>query len=1037
MKSLRLFIERPVFATVLNILVILIGLVALTKLSIREYPNIDVPVVSVTTNYSGASAYIMESQVTDVLEESLSGIDGIDYMTSKSREGSSQISIHFVLDRDADAAASDVRDRVARVRTMLPDEIKEPVIAKVEADATPFMYIAVTSETLKPADLNEYAEKQVKDVLQTIPGVAEIRILGERRHAMRVWLKKDRMAAFNVTVADVENAIREQNLELPAGLIESADREFSVYPKTNLVTEDDFRKIIVRAEDYQVLLSDVADVILGVEDERSYVRYKGQTAIGIGVVKQATANPLTVAREVHERVETIYEKLPAGMNIAIPHDSSVFIEGSINAVWSTLLEAFVLVLLVIFLFLQSARATFIPMAAIPVSLIGAFVFMLAMGFTINTLTLLALVLAIGLVVDDAIVMLENIYRHLEMGKSPFRAAVDGAQEIGFPVVAMTLTLAAVFAPVAFSEGRTGKLFVEFALTLTGAVLVSGFVALTLSPMLCSQFLKAVPAGGSAHGGIGVLKVFDRLIDSSRDAYLRLLTPLLSNRWIGWSLLLMCLLISISLMPLGLLKNPWVEPLSDELSPVEDRGYFFTIAIAPEGATPEFVSRASRAKEAVYESMPDVRGYFVVAGYPESTQGISFVPLKPYDERERHSKDIAMDAMKGFFMIPDIMAFAMPPQSLGAGSSTPISIMLQTTGDYKELMNTGNQLVAKMRQNPGMNQVRLDLRINKPELEINIDRQKAADLGIPIQEISRTLETLLGSRDVTRFKDGNEQYEVVVQMEEAQRKDPSQLKDIYLRTDDGEMVALSNLITVNQTTTANALPHFNKYRAAQITAGVNPGYSLGQAVSFIEAEMATISPETDIGYLDTTREYLQSGDTLVFAMLLALLFIYLVLAAQFESFTDPFIILTSVLPAFVGALIALKLSGGSLNIYSKIGLITLVGLITKHGILMVEFANQAMVEGASKIEAIREAALTRYRPIWMTAAATVLGAIPLALAHGPGAETRHEIGWVIVGGLSLGTVLTLLIVPVVFVSLSAGHKKKRRDDDAEHHEEIPA
>ncbi|CAA0106110.1 Efflux pump membrane transporter BepE [BD1-7 clade bacterium] len=1032
MKSLRLFIERPVFATVVNILVILVGAVAFTKLAIREYPNIDVPVVSVTTAYSGASAYIMESQVTDVLEESLSGIDGIDFISSKSKEGVSEISVHFILSRHADAAASDVRDRVARVRTLLPDEIKEPVIAKVEADATPFMYLAITSKTLKPADLNEYVEKNVKDVLQTIPGVAEIRILGERRHAMRVWLKKDRMAAFNVTVSDIENAIREQNIELPAGLIESTDREFSVYPKTALLTEPDFRNIIVRADDYQVLLSDVANVVLGVEDDRSFVRYNGETAIGIGVVKQATANPLTVAREVHSRVDKIKEKLPAGMAIAVPHDSSVFIEGSIDAVWSTLVEAFVLVLLVIFLFLQSARATFIPMAAIPVSLIGAFIFMLGMGFTINTLTLLALVLAIGLVVDDAIVMLENIYRHLEQGKTPFQASVDGAQEIGFPVVAMTLTLAAVFAPVAFSEGRTGKLFVEFALTLTGAVLVSGFVALTLSPMLCSQFLKPVKAGTHPQG-IRWLAGFDRLVDGSRNIYLKLLNPLLTHRWIGWLLLLVCLLVSLSLMPLGLFKNPVIQPLADELSPVEDRGYFFTIAIAPEGSTPDFVSRAMRGKEQVYENIDEVRGYFVVAGYPDSTQGISFVPLTPYGERQRHSTEVAMDAMKGFFMIPDIMAFAMPPQSLGSGSSTPISVMLQTSGDYESLMDIGNQLVARMQQNPGMNQVRLDLRINKPELQVTIDRQKAADLGIPIQEISRTLETMLGSREVTRFKDGNEQYQVIVQMSDAQRNEPSHLKDIYLRTDTDQMVALTNLINIEQTTTANALPHFNKYRAAQITAGVNPGYSLGQAVEFMETELAEISPETNLGFMDTTREYLQSGDTLVFAMMLALVFIYLVLAAQFESFTDPFIILTSVLPAFVGALLALKWSGGSLNIYSKIGLITLVGLITKHGILMVEFANQTMLEGASKLEAIRAAATTRYRPIWMTAAATVLGAIPLAVATGPGAETRHEIGWVIVGGLSLGTVLTLLIVPVVFVSLSRGRKAdlavKRVDNEA--------
>ena len=1017
MNGLRIFIERPVFATVLNLLVILVGLVALNKLTVREYPNIDVPVISVTTEYTGASAYIMESQVTDVLEESLSGINGVDFIASKSRQGSSQISVHFVLDRDPDAAASDVRDRVSRVRSMLPDEIKEPVIAKVEADATPFMYLALTSTIRPGTEVNDFAEEYVKDALQTIPGIAEIRVLGARKHAMRVWMQKDRMAAYKVTPGDVIAAIRAQNLELPAGLIESSEREFTVYPKTDLVTEEDFRNIIIRVENgYQLRLADVADVRMGVESERVFVRYNGETAIGIGVVKQATANPMDVAKEVHRRVGRLLKDLPEDMDLAIPHDTSVFIEASIDAVWSTLAEAFVLVLLVIFLFLQSGRATFIPMSAIPVSLIGAFMVMWLLGFSINLLTLLALVLAIGIVVDDAIVMLENIYRHLEMGKSPKQAAIDGAREIGFAVVAMTLTLAAVFAPVAFTEGQTGRLFVEFALALTGAVLVSGFVALTLSPMLCAKFLRQHDHDPGRRRFF-LFMLFEKLLDGSRDAYLRSLDWLLANRWFGWLTLALCLLVSLSLVPVGLAPRSLVTPLADELSPVEDRGYFFTIAIAAEGATPEFVSRANRGKEAVYQGMEEVRGYFVVAGYPDATQGISFVPLKKHDEREKSSSELAMEAMGGFFMLPDVIAFAMPPQSLGSGSSTPISLMLQTGKDFHELKRVGDLLVERMSGNPGLNQVRLDLRLNKPELQIDIDRQKAADLGIAVEEISRTLETLLGGRNVTRFKMDNEQYEVVLQMQDSQRNAPQHVNDIYLRAASGEMVALGNVVTLTPATTANELPHFNKYRAAQITAGINPGYSIGEAVKFIEAELADISPEMRIDYRDTTREFIQSGNTLLFAMVLALFFIYLVLSAQFESFVDPFIILTAVLPAFIGALLALKLSGGSLNIYSKIGLITLIGLITKHGILMVEFANQAMADGMGRLAAIKTAAGTRYRPILMTAAATVLGALPLAFASGSGSETRQEIGWVIVGGLSLGTLLTMIIVPVVFMTLS--------------------
>ena len=1017
MKSLGIFIERPVFATVLNILVLLLGLVALSKLTIREYPNIDVPVVSVSTTYKGASAYIMESQVTDVLEESLSGIDGVDFISSKSKQGNSQISVHFQLSRNADAAASDVRDRVARVRNLLPDDIDEPVIAKVEAGATPFMYLALTSTSRAPVDVNDFAENQVKDALQTIAGVAEIRILGARRHAMRVWLLKDKMVALQVTPSDIETAIRQQNIELPAGLIESGNREFSVYPQTRLSTVSEFKNIIVRHDDgYQIRLEDVARVEMGVADERSFVRYNGKNAIGIGVVKQATANPLSVAEEVHKRVAKIQEGLPQDMALAAPFDSSTFIKGSIDAVWSTLAEAFILVLLVIYLFLQSGRATFIPMAAIPVSLIGALALMQFMGFSLNTLSLLALVLAIGLVVDDAIVMLENIYRHLEEGKSPKQAALDGSKEIGFAIIAMTLTLAAVFAPVAFTEGKTGKLFVEFALTLAGAVLVSGFVALTLSPMLCSKFLKKKDLQAERKSVFFVFAWFESGLKWITQAYKTSLEHLLNHKWVGWLCLLLCLVVTILLLPTPV-QVPFIKPLADELSPVEDRGYFFTIAIGAEGVTPKYMSEVSRGKERVYDSMPDVAGYFVVAGYPSSTQGISFVPLKPYAERENHSADLAMQAMKGFFMIPEIFAFAMPPQSLGAESSTPISIMIKSTSSYEDILAAGQALVAKMNANPGINQVRLDLRLNKPELQIDIDRQKAADLGIDAKTIAKTLETLLGSRTVTRFKRGNKQYDVRLQLDETQRLTPQDVQDIYLRSRSGELIPLMNLVNVRHTTTASELPHFDKYRAAQITAGVSPGYSIGEAVVFLETELEKINPNMSLGYRDSTREYLSSGNSLIYAFILALLFIYLVLAAQFESFNDPIIILTSVLPAFVGALIALKWSGGSLNIYSKIGLITLVGLITKHGILILEFANQAMAEGFDKVEAIKEAASTRFRPILMTASATVLGALPLAFAHGPGAETRQEIGWVIVGGLSFGTVLTLIVVPVVFVSLS--------------------
>ncbi len=999
-------IRRPVLATVMTLLIVLVGIIAYDRLSVREYPNIDVPVVTVATTYYGANAAIMESQVTKVLEDSLSGIEGIDFMTSVSRSESSQITINFKLTRDADAAANDVRDRVARVRGMLPDEIEEPIVSKEEADAQPIIYMAFSSDRHDMLEVTDVANRLVKDRVQTIDGVANVRIFGERRYSMRIWLDRARMAAYSVTAQDVETALRAQNLEVPSGRIESAQREFSVLAETDLRTPEQFRQVILRDDSgYLVRLGDVARVEVAPADERRITRFKGENAVALGVIKQSTANPLDVSKALHEMLPTIKSVLPEGMKVNIAYDKSIFIDRSIESVYTTIGEAVVLVIIVIFGFLRSARATFIPMVTIPVSLIGAFFFMYLLGFSINILTLLAMVLAIGLVVDDAIVMLENIYRHIEQGEEPIQAALKGAKEIGFAVLAMTFTLAAVFTPVAFTEGATGRLFAEFALTLAGAVIVSGFVALTLSPMLCSRMLKH-----EKHGAI--YEMGERFLNAMNDKYEQLLRRALERRMLVIGLGLATVVAMAGLFTL----------LKSELAPVEDRGLVMGIGIGPDGATPANIDKSARMMEAMYSAIPEVERYFMVVGVPTVNQIISFVGLKDWDERERSATEITNELRPKLFMgIPGVMAFAVQPPSLGQSViSRPLEFYIQTTATYDELQQTTDQIMAKVRTNPGLLNPDTDLKLNKPELRVQVNREKSALVGVQVSTINRTLESMLGGRTVTRYKQAGEQYDVVVQVEDVDRRNPQDLTNIQIRSGSGEMMQLGNLVSMRETVAPKELNHFNKLRAVKISATPAPGYSLGEAIAFMQQTLAEVAPDALFDYGGTSREFIESSSALFVTGLLALGFIYLVLAAQFESFRSPLIILLSVPLAMAGALLTLKLTGGTLNIYSKVGLITLIGLITKHGILIVEFANQMRDKGHEVTQAVVEAAVLRLRPILMTTGAMVLGSIPLALATGAGAESRVQIGWVIVGGMSFGTLLTLFVVPVVY-TLIAGKR----------------
>ncbi|WP_137387801.1 efflux RND transporter permease subunit [Rhodoligotrophos defluvii] len=1000
MKLSDTCIHRPVFATVLSLVVVLLGLVSYDRLTVREYPNIDSPVVNVSTTYPGASASIMESQVTRVLEESLAGIEGIDYMTSVSRQERSHITIVFDLDRDADSAAADVRDRVSRATRRLPEEIETPVIQKVEADAQPVLYLSFSSTAHNRLQLSDYADRYVKDQLQTLSGVAEVRIYGERRFAMRLWLDPMRLAGYNLTVQDVEDALRRQNVDIPAGLVEGRDREFTVLSRTNLQTVEQFDNLIIKqAEGYSIRLKDVGHAELAAHSERMFARYIGNNAITLGVVKQATANPLDVSREVRTILPEIERELPAGMTVNIGYDRSVFIEKSIENVYRTIAEAIALVVLIIFFFLRSLRATIIPIVTIPVSLIGTFALMFFFGFTINTLTLLALVLAIGLVVDDAIVMLENIYRYVEQGLSPVQAALKGSREIAFAVIAMTLTLAAVYVPIGFMTGKTGQLFTEFAWALAGAVLISGFVALTLSPMMCAKLLRA------GHSGNILSRAIERFLDAMTSGYRRLLAVALSQR-------LLVVLIGLCVAGTGVF---YYTLLRSELAPYEDQGAIMGRIVGPEGATIDYMDKYAQQLEEIYSRVPERQSYSVMGGWPTVSSGNSFIVLKPWEERERTAREIAQQLRGEMRRVPGIDVFPVLPAPLGQrGGSKAVEIVIQTTAPYEELDEMVRQVRDAVADYPGLVNVESDLELNKPQVEVSLDRDKAADLGINVDTVGRTLETMLGGRQVTRFEREGKQYDVLVQLARSDRSAPQDLENLYVRSAQGAMVPLSNIVEVKERVAPRELNHFNQLRSATLTANLGEGASLGEALARLETAIRDKLPSTvRIDYSGQSRDFKQAGAEIYLTFALALLFIYLVLSAQFESFIDPFIILLTVPLSIAGGLITLYYAGGTLNIYSQVGLVTLIGLISKHGILIVEFANHRRDEGRPVREAVLEAATLRLRPILMTTGAMVLGAVPLAIATGAGAESRHSIGWVIVGGISVGTFFTLFVIPAVY------------------------
>ncbi|NDH53676.1 MAG: efflux RND transporter permease subunit [Betaproteobacteria bacterium] len=1000
-------IRRPVFATVLSLLIVLIGAVSFSRLSLREYPKIDEPVVSVQTVFTGASSQVVEAQVTKILEDSLAGIEGVDVITSSSRQERSLISIRFALSRDADSAAADVRDKVSRVRLRLPQGIDEPVIAKVEADAFPVVFLAMSSDTHNPLQLSEMANQLVKPVLQTAPGAADVLVYGERKFSMRIWLDPDRLAAYRLTVQDVEDAIRRSNLEVPAGRIESKQREFNVTAATDLQQPGEFRQIVIRTVNgMPVRIGDVAKVETGPANERSNVRLNGRDSVALGVIRQATANPLDLSAGVQKLMVKLERDLPPGVTLAVANDNSVFIDRSIKAVYSTILEAVVLVALVIFFFLRTLRASLIPLLTIPVALVGAFALMALAGFSVNTLTLLALVLAIGLVVDDAIVMLENIYRHIEEGMSPFQAAIQGSREVGFAIIAMTMTLVAVYAPLGFTPGRTGRLFTEFALALAGAVVVSGLVALTLSPMMCSILLRHNPKPG----------LFDRGMEAGLQAVQR------GYAWLlGWTLRVRWLVVLVAVGS-GFVSWSVLQDIKRELSPIEDRGVVLAQVNGPDGSTLEYTNRYARAIEKIGDSYPEFDKTFATMGNPTVAQGNIFFRTTPWEQRKRTTLDMAREMAPRISGLTGVTAFPITPPSLGQGfTQRPINFVIITSESYQNLSQAVRAFQDELAKNPGFVQVDTDLRLNKPEIRMEVDRERAADMGIGVDAIARAVETMLGGRLVTRYKRQGEQYDVIVQTNPSGRDTPDDIEKIFVRGKGEAMVPLSALVKLKEEVVPRELNHFGQRRSATITSNLSASYSVGEALDFMDATAKKVlKPGYATDLNGSSREFRNSANSLALVFVLALVFIFLVLAAQFESFVDPFVILLSVPLSMAGALLALKWSGGTLNVFSQIGLITLVGLITKHGILIVEFSNQLREQGMSMIDAVKKSASQRLRPIMMTTGAMVLGALPLALSTGAGAESRRQIGWVIVGGMSLGTLLTIFVVPTMYTLFARKH-----------------
>ncbi len=1040
----------------MSIAIVVFGVVGLTRLPVRELPDVDAVVVNVLTVYPGASAEVVETEVTEKLEEAIASAESIRILRSESREQVSSIEIEFSIERDVDLAAQDVRDAVARVRGRLPVDIEDPIVSKQDASARPIMWVAFYSDRFTTQELTEIAETRVKDLLQTVPGVSSVIIGGEKRFAVRIWLDSAQMAAREVTVLDVERALREQNVELPSGRVESVDREFTIQTLAAFNAVEQFQDLVIRQDGANMVrLIDIGRVEPGVEDERSIARYNSRPAIGLGIVRQSKSNVVAVADGVKAEMERIMPSLPEGIEMRFPYDESLFVRKSLKEVFETLLIAFALVVGVIFLFLRNIRPTIIPSISIPVSIIGTFLVLYLLGFSINTFTLLALVLAIGIVVDDAIVVLENIYRHIEDGKTPLEAAIQSMREIGFAIITITLSLVAVFLPIAFLGGTVGRLLVEFAVALTTAVVISAFVALTLSPMVSSRILKS--KSQVKHGRVFLF--FEKVLDNITDSYQKTLRWALGHR------------VAVLAVAAGslVLAGYFLSQLDQDFLPEEDKGRLLSIAVTPEGSTPEYTDRMARQMEEIVQGFREVEGYFTAVALPFNGPGNAsqaFMFMRLVEGERRRVQDIVQGPFglgaQFFFNVEGAFSFPLIPKAVDTGFAQPFQLVLSHP-DLDQLNQATQAVAGELRQAGFLvpNTVRSSFELTKPELRVSINRDRASTLNVSIADISRTLQVLFGGVEVSTFKRGGREYEVIAQLDRERRMTPSDLERVTVRNSEGVLIQLSNLVTVNEAAGPNAIERFQRLRSATIE-GTPAGVPLGTAVEQAEVLLAEMDLPDQMVYdwKGEARDLRETTANFLFFFLLASVVVYMVLAAQFESFAHPFTIMLALPLAAVGAfglLYALswvnwlgegmyamnnympdppvfaafldglvpRIPAMNINVFSLVGLVLLIGLVTKNSILLVEFANQRVRSGLNPDEAMMQAGLIRLRPILMTSLATIAGILPIALGLGDAAQSRRPLGVVAVGGMVTSTLLTLFVIPVVYTLISkvgAGKKK---------------
>lgn len=1010
MNISELSIRRPVLATVLTIIILIFGIIGYGSLGVREYPSVDNPIISVTCTYAGANAEVIESQITEPLEQNLNGIPGIRSLTSTSQQGQCRITIEFDLSVDLETAANDVRDKVSRAQRYLPRDCDPPTVSKADADAMPILMVAIHSDNHTLLELSEIADLTVKEQLQTIPDVSNVQIWGEKRYSMRIWLNPDEMASKGITPVDVKNAITNENVELPSGSIEGNTMELTLRTMGQMHTAKEFNNIILKEENGNVVrLRDIAEVELDAADIKSYMKMNGVPMVGVVVVPQPGANHIEIADAVYERMEQIKKDLPEGVEYTYGFDNTKFIRASIDEVKNTVYEAFILVIIIIFLFLRDWRVTLIPCLVIPVSLIGAFFVMYLAGFSINVLTMLAVVLSVGLVVDDAIVMTENIYIRIERGMNPMKAGIEGSKEIFFAVISTTVTLVAVFMPIVFMEGMSGRLFREFSFVVAGSVIISSFAALTFTPMLATKLLKRREVQPWFY------RKTEPFFAGLNNIYEKSLNAFMKVRWIA---------IPVSIAMLAIIWVYW-KKIPTEMAPMEDRSQITINTRGPEGVSYEFMQSYTEEIAEIADSIiPDAAS---ITSRVSSNSGNIRITLKDIDERDYTQMEMAEKLTEAVSKKTKARAFVQQQSSFGGRrGSMPVQYVIQATS-IEKLQEVLPEFLRRVHDNSTFKMADVDLKFSSPEMRVNINRDKAGSMGASVRDVAETLQYGLSGQRMGYFHMNGKQYEIIGQVNRDQRNTPNEVKAIYIRNDNGEMIQLDNLVEFVESVTPPKLYHYNRFLSATVSAGLAEGKTIGEGIEEMDKIAEEVLDDTfRTALAGDSKEFRESSSSLMFALVLALVLIYLILAAQFESFKDPFVIMLTVPLAIAGALLFMDSGGITMNIFSQIGMIMLIGLVAKNGILIVEFANQKQENGESKMDAIKSASLQRLRPILMTSASTILGLLPLAWATGEGANQRIAMGTAVVGGMLVSTVLTMYIVPAIYSYISTERKKKEKE-----------